>query len=436
MNTDLLPREGLILCAVSGGMDSMYLLCRLLELGYPVAAGHYNHGLRGEEANRDEAFVRDFCAGQGISFFSQKGDAAAFAAERHLSVEDGARKLRYAFLDACASRIGAAVIATAHTAEDNAETMLLNLMRGTGLRGLGGIPPVRGRIVRPMLGVTRAEIEAYMTEHAIPHVEDSTNALDIYARNRIRHEVMPVLKSLNPSIFRTVGRTAENLRRDGEYLDYLAERFVLEHGRGNTLPVKELIELPEPVMRRAVRRMGGETLSSAQTEAILALEPGGVADVSGMRVGRTREKLVFRIREGEPIRERELVPGEWLSIPQAGISLRLCDGEDRGDDAAGEEMTSFSFSCERIYGTITVASRREGDRFRPAGRGCTKTLKQLFMERDVPAWERDSVPVLRDDKGILYVWGIGPDERIIGPQEDNNTITIEICRLNRPVEDA
>lgn len=414
----------------------MYLLCRLMEMGCSVAAGHYNHGLRGEESRRDEEFVRDFCAGHGIPFYTQKGDAAAFSAENHLSVEDGARKLRYDFLKNCAGEIGAAVIATAHTADDNAETMLLNLVRGTGTRGLGGIPPVRGNIVRPMLGVTRAEIESYVTEREIPYVEDSTNALDVYARNRIRHEVMPVLKSLNPSFLQTAGRTAELLRRDGEHLDHLAERFVLEHGRGNALPVKELMNLPEPVMTRVIRRMGREEFSAVQTEAILALSPGGVADVSGMRVGRTREKLVFDIRACEPVAERELLSGEWVLLPQAGLQIRLRQGSCSPENPVYGLMEGFSFPAERICGTIKVTSRREGDRFRPAGRGCAKSLKQLFMEKDIPAWERDSVPVLRDDNGIIYVWGTGPDERIIDGTEDNNTITIEICRLSRSTEDA
>ena len=184
MDTELLPREGLILCAVSGGADSMYLLARLMELGYTVAAAHYNHGLRGGEADRDETFVRGFCAARGVVFVSEKGGAAAFAAEQGMSVETAARTLRYDFLERTADALGAAVIATAHTADDNAETLLLHLARGTGLKGLGGIPPVRGRVVRPMLHVTRAEIEEYLRAHGIDYVTDSTNASDEYARCR------------------------------------------------------------------------------------------------------------------------------------------------------------------------------------------------------------------------------------------------------------
>lgn len=415
-----------MLCAVSGGADSMYLLCRLGEMGYSVAVAHYNHGLRGAESDRDEEFVRAFCRERGIPFISGRGDVNAFSREHGLSGEEGARELRYAFLERARASVNAAVIATAHNAEDNAETLLLNLLRGTGLRGLGGIPPVRGNIVRPMLAVTREEVETYLAERGIPHVEDSTNGQDIYTRNRIRHEVMPVLKRLNPAFVQTAGRTAELLRRDGGYLDHLAEQFVREHSRGNALPAKELAALPEAVRSRAVRQMGRKEFSAVQTDAILALQPGNMADVAGMRVGRTRELFVFGITEKGPLPERELRAGVWLNVPEAGISLRFSHGTPDGD--IHSPFTTFSFSCEKIYGKITVGPRREGDRFRPAGRGCTKTLKQLFMELDIPVWERDAVPVLRDEQGILFVWGVGPDERIQRISDGENAVTIEIVR--------
>ena len=428
MNTDLLPRQGRVLCAVSGGVDSMYLLCRLLELGYDVAAAHYNHGLRGSEADRDEGFVRAFCRERGVPFLSGRGDVGGYAREHGLSEETAARELRYGFLEEARVEMGAAVIATAHNAEDNAETMLLNLLRGSGLRGLCGIPPVRGNIYRPMLDVTRAEAEGYLAERGIPHVEDSTNGEDLYTRNRLRHEVMPVLTAINPAFAKTAGRTAELLRRDADHLDSLAERFVQEHGCENALPVKVLAELPEPVMSRVVRRMGQGRISAVQTGAIMALKPGEVTDVSGMRVGRTRERLVFDLRTKAPIPERELRWEEWTAIPEAGISVRICRG--RRADEIHDVFTTFSFSCEKIYGKITIGARREGDAFRPAGRGCTKTLKQLFMELDIPSWERNGVPVLRDGMGILFVLGVGPDERFKAVQNDENVGTIEIVRGN------
>ena len=181
---------GRVLCAVSGGADSVYLLHRCLEgaagHGYSVCAAHYNHCLRGAESERDERFVLDMCAALGVECLSESGDVEHFAAVNGLGTEEAARIMRYDFLERAADRLGAETIATAHSADDNAETMLFALARGSGLKGLCGIPPRRGRIVRPMLGVTRGEIEAYLDSRGIAHVEDSTNAALDYSRNKIR----------------------------------------------------------------------------------------------------------------------------------------------------------------------------------------------------------------------------------------------------------
>ena len=220
MNESLLPRSGVLLCAVSGGADSVYLLHKLRELagetGYVLECAHFNHCLRGAESDRDEDFVRGLCEALGIRAHFGRGEVAAFAARMGLGEEDAARRLRYAFLEETADKIGAIAIATAHTADDNAETMLLNLARGAGLRGLCGIPERRGRIIRPMLGVTRREVEEYLAERGITHVEDSSNARDDYARNRIRHRAVPALLSVNPEFAQAAGRAAVLLRRDPE----------------------------------------------------------------------------------------------------------------------------------------------------------------------------------------------------------------------------
>ena len=195
MTIDAIAHGARVLCAVSGGVDSMYLLYRMAELaaqrGFVVGCAHFNHGLRGAESDRDEAFVRAQCEKLGVPFYAGRGDVTSV---RGMGTEAAARELRYAFLTQCAAEHGYDWIATAHTADDNAETLLLNLARGCGLRGLTGIPPQRGKYLRPMLDTTRAQAEAYLTAHAIPHVEDSTNASDAYARNRVRHHAVPALE--------------------------------------------------------------------------------------------------------------------------------------------------------------------------------------------------------------------------------------------------
>ena len=183
-----------VICAVSGGADSVCMLHVLLSLrntlGITVEAAHFNHQLRGEESDRDEAFVRTLCAELGVVLHVDNGDVRARAAKTHESVEEAARALRYAFFSSLPC-----LIATAHTQDDNLETVLLNLTRGTGLAGLCGIPPTRDSFIRPMLAVSRAEIEAYLEQNGLPHVTDSTNFLPDARRNRLRQSVIPLLKA-------------------------------------------------------------------------------------------------------------------------------------------------------------------------------------------------------------------------------------------------
>lgn len=217
----LLPDGGLIVCALSGGRDSVALLHFLKDHGFAVAAAHFDHRLR-PDSGKDAEFCRGLCERWDIPFYQGEGDVAAMAG----NTEANARTARYAFLEETAERTGAAVIATAHNADDNLETILLHLTRGCGLNGLTGIRSRRGRVVRPMLQVPRAVIDGYVEKHGLPFVEDSTNADTAFARNRIRHQVMPVLRSINPRVAEVSSFMAETLRED--------LRFLQDHGGRET----------------------------------------------------------------------------------------------------------------------------------------------------------------------------------------------------------
>ena len=223
----LLPRGSRVLIALSGGRDSMALLTALQEAaadrGWTVLAAHYDHGLRGEESRRDRDFVTAWCAEQGIPLTVGAGDVAGQAARTRRGVEETARAMRYAFLEETAREAGADVIATAHNADDNLETVLLHLTRGTGLDGLTGIPPRRGKLIRPLLAAPRADIDEYLARTGVPWVEDSTNAQTVYARNRIRREVLPVLKELNPNLTETLTANLARLRADRDWLNAQAQ---------------------------------------------------------------------------------------------------------------------------------------------------------------------------------------------------------------------
>ena len=430
---DMLPAGALVLCAVSGGADSMCLLhwLRLFsgERGFALACAHFDHGLRGAESRRDAEFVASYCRENGIDYHMGQGDVAAYAGANGLGVEEAARALRYAFLEETAEALGAARIATAHNADDNAETMLLHLARGTGLRGLCGIPPRRGRIVRPLLTTTRAEIAAYLEAHGVPNVEDSSNSSDVYTRNRLRHQVTPVFCGINPAFFTAAGRTAELLREDEAFLTGLARDFVDEHRRGNALPVDQLLALPRPVSARVLRLMAGRELGRTHVEMLRQLcvseDPAAAADIPGLRVCREYDLLVFGPAERAGIPARVIRPGETLRLPEAGWTVR-CTRVERYVQVH-KSFNIFFFQYEKVCGNISVRSRLPGDSIRLWGRNCTKSLKKLFAEARIPVRERAQIPVLADADGVIAVAGLGMAARC-APVPGEPAICVELTR--------
>lgn len=379
----------------------LYLLRE--KLGITLSAAHFNHGLREGESDRDEAFVRDFCAGYGIPLAVGRGAVRA----RGRGLEDAARRARYAFLD---SLDGSAKIATAHTADDNAETVLLHLLRGAGLRGLGGIAPARDRIVRPMLCVTRREVEAFLREWSLPHVEDSSNRQTDFLRNRLRHQVMPLLKAENPRFSRACSETALRLRQDELLLSGLARETLEQIRRPGGLDCPALLELHPALRRRvltlylresgvaepeAVHLAQAESLAGSRKPSAWAVFPGGVL------LGRQYDVL-GRLHLPPPLTETALaVPGR-TQVSGWEIQCRFSEGAEK------IENTPFTFAvaCDTMMKTPWVLrARRAGDRLRlPSGH---RSLQKLLVDRKIPAQLRDSLPVVAAGDQILGVGGIG-----------------------------
>ena len=416
METELLPAGGRVLCAVSGGADSMALLHMLLERGdLRVCAAHFEHGLRGEEALRDAAFVETWCREHGVPCLVEHGDVRAYAAEHGLGLEEAARALRYAFLERAADTLGCDWIVTAHNADDNAETILFHLLRGTGLDGLRGIPRRRGRLVRPLLDTTREEIERYLNEHGIPHVEDSSNTEEAYSRNLLRSRVMPVLRRLNPRVSEAMGRTARLLERDGACLDRQAAALAEAARDGDGFALSTLREQDPALSSRALRALWPRSLSEERTEAALRFLEGegyGELELPGGTLRREQGKLYCGAEEETTaLPEREVPPEGVLAVPEAGIVLR-CEKTEKKEEINGLFKT-YELKYEKIHGKLVCTGRREGDRFHPAHRGCGKSLRALFREAGLTRNERERVPILRDEEGILAVLGFGQDERSV-----------------------
>jgi len=413
--------EGTVLCAVSGGRDSMALLHWLWEQGrrdgFSVAAAHFNHRLR-PTADRDEELVRMWCREREIPFYAESADVAGWSREQGVSQEIGARTLRYAFLERLADELGAARIATAHHRQDNAETVLLNLLRGSALQGLTGIPPVRGRIVRPFLETDRSDIEAYIKEHNIPFAEDETNRDPAYtARNRLRLEVLPVLEELSPGCTGRIARSAQMLRSENECLQRQAEALLppWDGGDAVSVPLALLEQQEEAMARRMVktmaRRLGGE-LSAAHVEAVLALTGGRYLDLpGGLRAVCRRRRLTLQ-RKPVPPGAVRLQPGEqqW-----GEYTIRLTENGSEG----------LLLAADRITGSLTAALWDGTGRM--AVENGSRTVKRLFADRGIPVEKRSEHPALYLDGEVIAVFGVAVDARF-QPQEGERTLAVTLER--------
>ncbi len=413
----MLPDGGRIVVGFSGGADSMMLLHLLHQMKIPLLAAHIHHGLRGAEADRDEQVVRRFCEKFAIELRTLHTDVQKRANQLGIGVEECGRRVRYDFFAQLAENGDR--IATAHTLSDVCETVLFHLARGTGLKGLCGIPPVRGAVIRPLIAVTRGEVLDYCARYELPYVTDSTNLLPEYTRNRLRLRAVPVLKEVNPAFEQAVLRLTDQCREDEAYLQELAQQALLLAKIQGGYRTQAFLQMPLPVRSRAIllaiRQVKNVTPAYAQMEQVqkaLAAKKGNVT-ITGN---------IFFCVEGDSvfIRTEKFNKTEWsfsaklpkIQLPD-GRNLRLCqEFVNNCENHMKFHKNLFSICVD--YGTITenavFRNRRAGDAFRPAGRGVTKSLKKLFNEAKIPLCVRDRIVILADGDRILWVEGFGPSE--------------------------
>ena len=426
----MLPEGCTVIAGLSGGADSLalthFLFQRQERYGIRLVAAHVNHGLRGEEGDGDEDFVRSWCGRVGIPLQVLRSDVRKEAEQNRMGIEEYGRKLRYEFF-ASLLETPEDRIATAHTLSDSLETVLFRIAKGTGLKGLCGIPTVRGSIVRPLAEVTRAEVEEYCAYYGLKFVTDSSNADTRYERNRIRHEVIPQLKQLNPEFEKAAGHMIAQLREDYSFLERAAE------GLANRARVDVgmyridcLSGEPDAVLARALLQIaadcGAGRMEYERVQELAACVrkgsgslflPGGIQCVC-------RGNTLFVLPEQKRI-------GAW-SVPFQMPETKLPDGRilqivqiplesDKNPDKINNLLFNNRINYDTMINNILVRNRREGDSFRPAGRGVTKTLKKLFNEAKIPPWQRDRLVILEQGGEIVWVEGFGASESAAaGPQ--------------------
>jgi tRNA(Ile)-lysidine synthase len=444
---DLIPRGGRVVVAVSGGSDSVALLHLLRALGAEgdlrvAAVAHFNHRLRGAASDEDEAFCRRLAALWAMPFVADGTDVAAAAAADRTSIELAGRRLRYAFFDRAAAAHAADRVAVGHTRDDQAETVLLRLLRGAGPEGLAAIHPRAGPIVRPVLDVPRADLRAYLAEHRVAFCDDATN-LDVEVpRNRVRHELLPLLAArFTPGIVDVLSREADIAREDAAFLGQAAaaaEALVVRATpEGVVVDLPALAGQPVAVARRILRRamaavapdrfIGFETVQAVLDLADTDGEPGRQVDAPGLRAERRGDSVVLRSRRARvpapewpaPFCYLLPVPGE-VTVPEAGcrVSADVVDVGPRRGGWSGGRSDLVAVAASALASPLTVRSRRAGDAFRPLGLGGRKKLQDFFVDRKVPRALRDRVPLVVDGLDRI-VWvvghGVGEEFRVTDP---------------------
>ncbi len=432
-----------ILAAVSGGPDSLSLLHALhalrSELGLRgLGAAHFHHGLRGQEADDDAAFVAQFCAARGIPCFTEKADIAALAAQRHVSLQQAARDARYAFLARAAQHCGADKVATAHTQDDQVETVLLHILRGTGLDGLRGIPARRGIYVRPMLGITRAQVEEYCAAHALSPRRDSSNSdLSHYTRNRVRHELLPLLEAQYHAGARgSLLRLSQIAGADADFLHLHAQATLRE------VTLDQKVSPPGLSLSRAGLRALHPALLRHVLRAALAFVRGTTEGVTSRHLAQIADALLSSAQTSwgmttpAPIcrihARADVVTVTWqddcpaettssYSIPLAlGHSVKM-PGEHWSVRAELSAVPAAlpparlqaSFDARQVHlPSLHVRLWRPGDRIATRGLGGhTQKLQNVFINAKVPQGSRAHVPIVADRDGLLWVAGLAASER-------------------------
>jgi len=439
-----------VLVGLSGGPDSVSLLHILDELKQDwrlsLHALYVDHGLRPEKTPQETEFCAGLAARLNVPFSVTKVDVKDLAARERLSIQEAARELRYLAFEERALQVEADRVATGHNADDQAETLLMRLLRGAGPRGLSGIPPVRGRFIRPLIRLERGEIERYLDDRGIGFIIDTSNLKQDYLRNRLRHEVVPVLKNYNPNLTGTLCRTADILREENEYLEIAVTKALMrlisrKTGESIELFLSPLEHMEKVILRRTLLRAVEDTrglrgIGLDHIEGIISLIRTGSSGSriylpGGIRVIKDYSTLVITSAAPRKLGEHLLqVPGETV-LKEAG--LVLISSIAASPTATGDGKTEAAFDLGMLRFPLKVRSRRAGDFFHPSGFGKRKKLQDYFVDEKVPRDLRDAVPLVLSGEDIIWVVGYRTDERYrVRPSSSRVLkITVKMARQDR-----
>lgn len=431
----LIPAGSRVLVGVSGGADSVALLSALHalkdELGFSLCAAHLNHGIRGEEAQRDQSYTKELCEKLGVELYTETLDIPALAKEEGKTLEQAARDARYAFFGRACEHFSASLVAVAHHMDDQAESILLHLLRGSGLSGLRGMQPKRGNIIRPFFGVRRSDIEAYLRDNGISWCTDSTNLQKDASRNKIRLDLIPYIEqNLNSNIIPRLCSTGELIARDEEYMNEAAEK-ALEEAKTlsgyNRFALSALpISLSTRAIRIALKKAGAAVdIDRVHVERVLSMltSPTGThADLPRICVWISNDSLCMGQKQQAEFFSVPFEKQGKTLVPSGFFVAQVVEGDIiKGNSVAYMDM-------DTLPDGLVIRPRKDGDRFRPFGSAGSKKLKDFFIDRKVPRDER-SVPCLFFENEALFIPGFGISDKVKVTKDTRRILRVEYIRL-------
>ncbi len=408
----LLDKEKLHLVALSGGADSVFLLLTLKELGYKVHAMHCNFHLRGEESNRDEAFCIRLCEEQGIELHLTHFDTKTFAEVHKMSIEMAARELRYQYFEEVRLALGADTIVVAHHRDDNIETFLMNILRGTGIHGLEAIKPRNGRIMRPLLCVSRREIEDCLTMRRQEYVTDSTNLVDDVLRNKIRLNLLPMLEELNPTVRSNITKTIEHVAESVKIVDDAIVRGMAScmqpTQNGCVISLARLLEEPSPetILFHIMTDYG---FSSAQAEQVfrnINAPSGRIWQSPSHIIATDRDTLIIDIKDDDDADKRLTIPEEGTYIYNVRVKVRLTTAERTSTMQPSRQPNIATLDADKVTFPVTIRHTTEGDAFKPFGMKGRKLVSDYLTDRKRNYFQRRRQLLMEDANGTV-IWLIG-----------------------------
>ena len=449
-----------IIVALSGGPDSICLIHILNKLkdkyGIQLYAAHVNHCLRGKDSDGDESYAEEFCKSLGIEFFSKRIDINEMAERLNMSSETAGREARYNFFDELRESLGADKVALAHNLNDQAETVLMRIIRGAGIEGLQGIKPIRdGIYIRPILSLSRSEIEQYCEDNNLNPRTDKSNFENIYNRNKIRLELIPYIeKNFNKDIINTLNRLSGIVSKDNEYLESVAREKYLSYCicKENSVTVRSgLLKEKESIVSRVIRKALSELKGDLKNIELVHINdiielftmgtgkevhlPGGIhaeniyGDINIYIYKHRKVMLGREVKESYMILDKSSDVNEIPSIKfineiDVTISIRLME---KGENINfGEDTLKRYFDYDKIRRSISLRHRREGDRYTPYGMKGSKKIKDLFIDLKIPKDERDSIPLICFDEEIAWVVGYSVSNNYSVTKNTNNILEIKV----------